>query len=377
MRMMCAALMPLALGLFVAIADDKKPADDKTSRAEKFTTLKKKYDKEFDELKKRFTTAKSQEEQRGIRDEAHELAVLTARDILKLAEEDPKDDTGLKAISFVLDNVGLIGPGKELDTAISIVSEHHLNNPKVKEVLPKLAFAGPAAQKFLLTASEKATDKEVKGLALFYLGMEVTQQLDDEEDTKKVDELINKATGYFRRAEKEAPEAKVGTTTIAKEVASQMDGMKAIKNLEIGKTVPDVEGTDLGGKKIKLSSYKGKVVLVDIWATWCPPCRAMIPHEREMVKKLKGKPFMLLSVSADNEQETLIKFFEKEPMPWDHWFDGPGGIVTKSFRVRAFPTLYLIDHTGVIRNKWVGNPGDEKLEKVVEDLVKEAEKSKG
>ena len=377
MRMMCAAGISLALGLFVAIADDKKPADTKNSRAEKLAALQKKYDKELDELKKRFSTAKSDEDRRGIRDEARELTVLTARDVMKIAEEDPKDETGFNAASFILNNAGMIGAGKELDAAVSILGEHHLNNPKVKEFLPRIAFAGPAAQKFLLLASDKATDKEVKGLALFYLGIEVTQQLDDEEDTKKIDELINKATGFFRRAEKEAPDAKVGTTTIGKEVTSQLEGMQAIKNLAIGKPVPDIEGTDLGGKKIKLSSYKGKVVLLDIWATWCPPCRAMIPHEREMVKKLKGKPFALLSVSADNEQDTLIKFFEKEPMPWDHWFDGQGGAVTKAFRVRAFPTLYLIDHTGVIRNKWVGNPGDEKLEKAVEDLVKEAERPKG
>lgn len=105
----------------------------------------------------------------------------------------------------------------------------------------------------------------------------------------------------------------------------------------------------------------------------------MIPHEREMMKAMKEKkrPFTILSVSCDDEQETLTKFFEKEEMPWDHWFDGKGGNVAKSFRVRAFPTLYLIDHEGVIREKWVGSPGNEKIAKAVEELVKEAEKPKG
>jgi peroxiredoxin len=96
-----------------------------------------------------------------------------------------------------------------------------------------------------------------------------------------------------------------------------------------------------------------------------------------MVKKLKDKPFTLLSVSCDRTQEVLTKFFEKEAMPWDHWYDGPAGKVAKAFRVRAFPTLYLIDHTGTIRHKWVGSPETDKLDKAVEDLVQVAIKAKG
>ena len=123
---------------------------------------------------------------------------------------------------------------------------------------------------------------------------------------------------------------------------------------------------------------RGKVVLFDIWATWCPPCRAMIPHEREMVEKHKGKPFVLVSFSADDDKETLEKFLEKEPMPWTHWWDnGPKSAVLKKFRVQAFPTLYLMDHSGVIRYKWTGKPGDKELDEAVETLVQEAVKAKG
>jgi thiol-disulfide isomerase/thioredoxin len=371
MRLMCAAAVSLFIGLFLAIADDKG------SRSEQLKTLQKKFDTEMEDLKKRFTSAKDLAEQRGVREEARELAILTSRDVLKLAEEDPKDATGFESAQFVVEKAGIFGAGKEFDAAIAIIGEHHLNNPKVKDLLPKMTLAGPGGQKFLQTASEKASDKEVKGLALFFLGKAASEQLENEEDDKKIDELISRAAENFQKAAKEAPDTKVGTTTIGKEAELQLESLKAFKSLAVGKPLPDIEGTDLGGKKVKLASYKGKVVLVDIWATWCGPCRAMIPHEREMVKKLKNKPFALLSVSCDNEQEALDKFFEKEQMPWDHWFDGQGGTVAKTFRVRAFPTLYLIDHTGVILNKWIGNPGNDKLEKAIEEAVLEAEKAKG
>jgi len=104
----------------------------------------------------------------------------------------------------------------------------------------------------------------------------------------------------------------------------------------------------------------------------------MIPHERELVKKMAKKPFVLVSVSADEDKEALVKFQEKEPMPWVHWWDNGGeSPVLKKYRVRAFPTLYLIDHTGTIKQKWVGNPGNDKIDHAIEEAVKEAEKAKG
>jgi thiol-disulfide isomerase/thioredoxin len=377
MRLMCAAGVSLALGLLLAFADDKKPSDSKTARAEQFKTIQKKFDKEMDDLKKRFTSAKDNSERNGIREEARELAVLTSRDVLKIAEADPKDGVAFDASLFIIEKTSVFGPSKEFDAAIAIIGENHLDNPKVKEILPRTASMGPAGQKFLQAVGEKAKDKELKGTAFFYLGVAASEQLEDEEDAKMIDALIAKAEGYFQKAKELAPNAKIGTNTIGKEVDNQSDALKAVKNLAIGKTAPEVEGTNLEGKKVKLASLKGKVVLVDIWATWCGPCRAMIPHERDMVKKFEKKPFKLISVSCDNEQDILVKFLEKEPMPWEHWFDGQQGAVAKTFRVRAFPTLYLIDHTGVIRNKWVGNPGDDKLEKAVNDLVAEAVKANG
>jgi thiol-disulfide isomerase/thioredoxin len=376
MRLMSAAVISFFLGLLLACADDRKPSDAKMSREDKLKTILKKYDTELNDLKKRYNSAKSAQEKNGIKEEAREATVLTSRDALALAEEDPKDSVAFEAAVFVVEKV--MSPGKELEGALAILGENHLDNPKIKDLLtPRLASAGLSAQKFFQNVVEKSKDTEAKGLALFFQGVSTSAQLEDEEDEKKINEVIAKAKEYFLKAAELSPGAKVGDTTVGKAATTEIESMEAIKNLGIGKPVPDVSGTNLEGKAVKISSFKGNVVLLDIWATWCGPCRAMIPHEREMVKKLEKKPFKLVSVSCDNDKETLTSFFEKEPMPWDHWFDGPQGTVAKLFRVRAFPTLYLIDHTGVIRNKWIGNPGNDKLEKAVEDLVAEAIKVRG
>lgn len=386
MRLLCAAAVSLSLGLFVALADDKKPADPNMPRADKFAAAKKKFDDEMAEFKQRLAKASDAGEARGIQAEMRELVALRADKFLDIAKDDPKDDTGFAALEFLVKTGAEMNAGslKEVGEAVGLLAEHHAASPKIKPLLVPLMRLGPAGEKLIVTVSEKGTDKEARGTALFIRGFKAARAADDEEDEKLLAEAVAKAIDLFDRAAKEAPDAKVGTgaKTIAEFAKQETEQLKAISALGVGKPAPDVESYDLGGKKVKLSDYKGKVVLLDMWATWCGPCRAMIPHERELVKKFADKPFLLVSVSADDKKETLEKFMEKEAMPWVHWWDeGTESPVLRKFRVKAFPTLYLIDHTGVIRKKWVGIPGNDPKSTVVDEevdkLVKEALKVKG
>ena len=89
--------------------------------------------------------------------------------------------------------------------------------------------------------------------------------------------------------------------------------------------------------------------MLDVWATWCGPCKAMIPHEREMVERLKDKPFQLVSLSIDDEVKTLKEFLAKEKMPWTHWWAGPGGWEAKfadDWDIRSIPAIFVLDRQG-------------------------------
>jgi hypothetical protein len=101
----------------------------------------------------------------------------------------------------------------------------------------------------------------------------------------------------------------------------------------------------------------------------------MYPHERSLVKRLEGKPFALVGVNSDSDRTALKKVLQEENITWRSFFDGGkvGGPIATRWAVEGWPTLYVIDHQGVIRHKHVGSPGDKVLDDEIEKLLKEAE----
>jgi len=103
----------------------------------------------------------------------------------------------------------------------------------------------------------------------------------------------------------------------------------------------------------------------------------MYPHERSLVKKLADKPFALVGVNSDRDLDQLKKRLEEEKITWRSFWngkDGTGGPISTAWNVHGWPTLYIIDHKGVIRHKYLGSPGDKVLDEAIEKLVREAEK---
>ena len=100
----------------------------------------------------------------------------------------------------------------------------------------------------------------------------------------------------------------------------------------------------------------------------------MYPHERSLVKKLQGKPFVILGISSDQDPKELKKVLEKEQITWRSWWDkNTGGPISSHWNVHGWPTIYVLDAKGVIRYRDVRG---EELEKAVETLLKETESSK-
>lgn len=101
----------------------------------------------------------------------------------------------------------------------------------------------------------------------------------------------------------------------------------------------------------------------------------MYPHERSLVQAMKNKPFVLIGVNSDPSKDGLKKVIADEKMTWRSFWDGgnTNGPIAKKWNVHGWPTLYVVDHKGIIRHKWLGSPGEEKMDKALEKLVKAAE----
>jgi thiol-disulfide isomerase/thioredoxin len=116
---------------------------------------------------------------------------------------------------------------------------------------------------------------------------------------------------------------------------------------------PDFSFASDQKQDVSNASLRGKVVLIDFWGTWCPPCRASVPTLRNLNKKYAGKPFQLVSVSSDDDEDVWKTFIKAERMDWSQYIDLPGNVL-HAFKVESFPTFVVLDKDGVIRFRQSG-----------------------
>ena len=131
---------------------------------------------------------------------------------------------------------------------------------------------------------------------------------------------------------------------------------------------PDFSITTADGEYISLDDLKGKVVLLDFWGTWCPPCVASLPGLRDLNKRFSKEPsFVMISVSSDSDEDKWKEFIAREKMVWVQFLDSERA-VQRAFSVRAFPTYILLDGEGVIKYRSTGLSFEK--EASLEDAVK-------
>ncbi len=150
----------------------------------------------------------------------------------------------------------------------------------------------------------------------------------------------------------------------------------AYANLKAGAKAPDFSLKDLDGKTFTLAdNFKapGKVVLLDIWATWCPPCRAEIPHLVKLQAKYKDKPVVFVGVAVDERKADVAAFAKKNNINYIVCPDERGKAISEKYSVRGIPATYIIDKKGVIRYVHSGFGGADdaaKMDKEIASLLK-------
>ena len=150
-----------------------------------------------------------------------------------------------------------------------------------------------------------------------------------------------------------------------------------LRSRSLGMPAPEIAGVDLFDKPMKLSEYRGRVVLMNFWATWCFPCMKFIPHEVELAKTFEGQPFQIVGVNSDSDIPTACDAVAKTKISWRSFRDIVDGkpTISHQWRVVGYPTFYLIDHHGTIRKRWIGYPPPDELMHMTRVLVDAARRN--
>lgn len=291
--------------------------------------------------------------------------------------------------------------------AVMLLLAHHCDDPEVARRGLEWHYR-PSRQREALLSSivKKARTFETQGLARFALAQyllnkatlaESASRLNDEEETGSRGD--GEYWNYLESCNVDATRRQAETLleeTIAEfgkipfvrasEGLKQLDQRRArslaqtaealldeTRNLAVGKLAPEIEGVGIDGQTRKLSGFRGKIVVLVFWASWCGPCLDEIPFERELAERFKDRPFAILGINCDQDLNAARKAVETEQVSWPNWSDpftdaGPGPI-SERFHIHGFPSTFVLDGAGIIRAK--GARGDV-LHKQVESLIGES-----
>jgi len=325
---------------------------------------------------------------------------------LAFAEAHPGDPAGVAALFWVADLIGAVGDRDRalvpiIARSLDRIAASHVDDPRVDALCRTIAFSGamPSSEGFLRSASEKAKDRAVRGRA----GLGLARLLEgrreqalspwfDRPSRSKHQELAIELTdpAYFAGIRAVDPKSLMVEVDrefarVAKEygdvVADSRPGrdrtiaevveteLFEVRHLGLGQVAPEIEGRDSDDTPFKLSDYRGKVVVLTFSGNWCGPCVGMYPGERDLARRLKDRPFAILSVNTDEDKETLRRSIKAGEVTWRCWWDGAiDGPICTAWNVRSFPTVYVLDAKGVIREKQLRG---EQLDAAVEKLVAE------
>jgi thiol-disulfide isomerase/thioredoxin len=279
-----------------------------------------------------------------------------ADQMMALMENDAKSTFGLEAATWIILNTP---DGPAVEQAVEVILNHHSTSDNLVRLCREITgLRHGSTVELLKTVLTANPHDKVRAHACYSLATLLKDRSQKQADSN----LTQKATALFERFLNQYAQVIPDLKKTAESELSEL------RRLSVGKSAPEIKGEDLTGNKMKLSDFRGQVVVLNFWAGWCGPCMAMVPHERELVERMAGKPFDIVGVNADRDRQTALKAVKKENMTWKSFWDGRPGPIANSWNVHSWPTIYVIDQDGFIRYK---NVRGKELDAAVEALLAE------
>jgi peroxiredoxin len=151
---------------------------------------------------------------------------------------------------------------------------------------------------------------------------------------------------------------------------TNLDNLSAERKIAVGSEPVAFSVTSIDGKKLSPADFKGKVLLIDFWATWCGPCVMEMPNVKSVYSRYHAKGFEIVGISLDQSRDKLDAYIQQQQIEWPQYFDGKwwSNDVAVKYGITSIPTTVLIDRKGKIRYKTLRG---KQLEKAVQELLAE------
>lgn len=303
-------------------------------------------------------------------------AIITAGD--KILKQEPDDELVERAAGMKLNSLIMLAANQIPGTAKEALDTVALMKQDSNKIV-----AAAAAEKWLTVRILNVTEMNEADRS------SLAEEVITGADKKNFDRSVMANVMQLGRALEESPDPKEvvayytkvadlaehhGTPQL-KDVAERMRG--TARRVSLPGNPMQIEANLLDGTPFDWASYRGKVVLVDFWATWCGPCIGELPNVKENYKKYHDKGFDVVGISLDRSQEPLEKFIEKEELPWAQLYDeeiqkgkGWNHPVAQFYGISAIPTVILVDQEGKVVSMNARGP---ELGKQLEKLLGKAE----
>jgi thiol-disulfide isomerase/thioredoxin len=307
---------------------------------------------------------------------ANDPAKTFGSQLLELGEKDPNSPAAFQAFVaalYVLRDSNFDLTGDLVGRAAKHLTDHATDQEMGRVALLAAPLCHPSVHRLLQSILDKTEQRDDRGRACFALITNLKLEREQVSEASALKRIDKQAATLVRRIEKE----EFGDVTIDNQpIAAALKALAAsvVQPLAVGGVAPEIVGKDLEGKRLKLSDYRGKVVMLEFWAGWCPHCRKLIPNERALVSQLKDRPFVLLGVNADKKSDAAL-IQRKKVTNWRSWQDGPSGPISAKYQIKGYPTVFLLDREGKIR--YAGSATNWPFyDSVIKNLVAETEDGK-
>jgi thiol-disulfide isomerase/thioredoxin len=330
--------------------------------------------------------------------------------VVKLGTENPETPYSFDALKWFVELSCAVGSfDREIysfdEQAMAALRTQYLAHPRIGELLKDCSrYATPGREALLRACAEKGATRDVRGLACLYLAEYLRNKERIASHVAKPEELLVNEAFQKHVNERQSPEwlAFIRSTdsqrtlaeadVVDRRVLDEFGDVQAPFELpfvlgkptlafwagfrraqteapSLGKPAPELVSKDLDGKERKLSDYKGKVVVLHFWATWCPPCVEKFPQLKELATKHSDQPFRVLGVNYDRDRKAAVKYVEVNHIDWPSWWAiAMGETMGSWFVTGTSPSILVLDETGVLRYHNVEGAA---LDKAVESLLRE------